>query len=77
MACRLIPLNKNPGVRPIGIGEVLRRIAGKVVMIVSKHYIVEATGSIQVCAGQEAGSEAAIHAIHDTFKSPDCEANQL
>ena len=30
IACRLIPLNKNPGLRPIGVGEVLRRIAGKV-----------------------------------------------
>ena len=30
IACRLIPLNKNPGLRPIGAGEVLRRIAGKV-----------------------------------------------
>ena len=26
VASRLIPLNKNPGVRPIGVGEVLRKI---------------------------------------------------
>ena len=29
VACRLIPLNKNPGVCPIGIGEVTKRIVGK------------------------------------------------
>ena len=31
LACRLIPHDKNTGLRPIGVGEVLRRIAGKVV----------------------------------------------
>ena len=29
MACRLIPLDRKPGLRPIGVGEVLQKIAGK------------------------------------------------
>ena len=36
LGCRLIPLDKNPGLRPIGIGETLRRIIGKAVMNVMK-----------------------------------------
>ena len=57
-ACRLIPLNKNPGLRPIGVGETLRRIAEKVVMSIVKKDVITSTGSLQVCAGQEAGAEA-------------------
>ena len=36
VACRLIPLDKNPGLRPIGIGETIRRILGKAVTNVLK-----------------------------------------
>ena len=49
-ACRSIPLNKNPGLRPIGVEEVLRRISGKVVMMISKQDVMKAAGSLQVCA---------------------------
>ena len=31
-ACRLIPLDKNPGVKPIGEGEVLRRMIGRSIL---------------------------------------------
>ena len=61
-ACRLIPLDKNPGVRPIGAGEVLRRIIGKTTSAMFKE-IKEAAGPLQVCTGHSAESEPAIHAM--------------
>ena len=74
LACRLIPLDKNPGLRPIGVGEVLRRIIGKAVMSTTKEHVKKSVGSLQVCAGQEAGCEAAIHAMKDIFQQEDTEA---
>ena len=73
LACRLIPLNKEPGVRPIGIGEVLRRVIGKVVMKLLKKDVLKATGSLQLCAGQGAGSEAAIHSVYEVFNKEETE----
>jgi hypothetical protein len=74
LASRLISLNKNPGLRPIGIGEVLGRIIGKAVMVVLKEDIGESAGNLQMCAGKPAGSEAAIHALKDIFGEEDAEA---
>ena len=45
-ACRLIPLDKKSGLRPIGVGEVLRRITGKVIMMIFKKYITDAAGPL-------------------------------
>lgn len=51
-------LDKCPGVRPMGIGEVVRRIIGKAVLTVAGQQVQEVTGALQVCAGQRGGSEA-------------------
>ena len=63
-SCRLIPLDKNPGLRPNGVGEVLRGIAGKVIVPVLKTDVINCTGSLQACARQEAGIEAAVHLLN-------------
>ena len=74
LSCRLIPLDKNPGLRPIGIGEVLRRIIGRSVMKTFKQQIMQAAGATQMCAGQKSGCEALVHAFHDIFEQDECEA---
>ena len=67
MACRLIPLDKNPGCRPIGIGEVLRRIVGKAVTTVLRSDLRGAAGALQLCVGWEGGAEAGVHALREIF----------
>lgn len=74
IANRLVALTKaNGGTRPIGIGEIPRRIAGKAVMWVLKADITEAAGSTQLCAGQPGGCEAIIHAMNELFGHPGTE----
>ena len=65
VACQLIPLDKSPGVRPIGAGEVLRRIIDKAILTVLKSDILNVTGYQQLCAGLEAGCEVAVQAVVD------------
>ena len=74
LACRLIPLDKKPGLRPIGVGEILRRIAGKAVVSIIREDILLSVGSLQVCAGHEAGCEAAVHAMRNMFDEQETEA---
>ena len=74
LACRLIALDKNPGVRPIGVGETARRIIAKAILFVTRGDIQDAAGSLQLCAGQIAGAEAAVHATRESFLDDNTEA---
>ena len=74
VACRLIALDKCPGVRPIGVGEVVRRIVGKAILATVMMDILETAGPLQLCAGQDAGCEAAIHAMRSVFSEEGTEA---
>ena len=73
-ASRLIPLDKNPGVRPIGVGEVLRRIIGRSILKCISNDLKLLGGSTQLCLGQKCGIEHAIHSIRDAFDKPEAEA---
>ena len=74
LACRLIALDKCPGVRPIGICETARRIISKAVLQVTRTDLQDAAGSLQLCAGQIAGIEAAVHSMKEAFSSEGTEA---
>ena len=71
LACRLLPLDKDPGLRPIGVGEVLRRVMGKVFMRTVRNEVQAVDGSLQVCVGQPGGCEAALHAMKECYDEED------
>ena len=68
VACRLIPLDKNPGVHPIGIGDVTRQIAGKCISWVLRKDIQQVAGPLQAATGLQGGAEAAIHSMKLIFE---------
>ena len=62
MASRLIAIDKNPGVRPIGVGEIWRRLFAKVFLRSLGDAPAELCGNKQLCCSTPAGVEGAIHA---------------
>ena len=73
-SCRLIPVDKKPGVRPIGIGEVLRRILGKTITQCIKSDLKNLGKNCQFCLGQKCGIEYAIHSLRNEFEKPEKDA---
>ena len=69
VASRLITLDKCPGVRPIGIGETLRRVIEKAVCMATCLDAALVCGSDQLCAGLQVGIEGAIHGTMEMFST--------
>ena len=67
MANRLVALDKCPGVRPVGIGEIWRRLFAKTVLILAGNEAKEVCGDEQLCVGLEAGIEGGIHAAREEW----------
>ena len=67
MSNRLVALDKMPGTRPVGIGEVYRRLWAKCLLKVIGHHATTACGNFNLCAGLPAGIEGAVHAIQSVF----------
>ena len=74
VACRLIALDKDPGVRPIEIGETCHRIISKAILAIVGQDIVDLPGSLQLCAGHDSGCKVAVHSIRQLFSDSETEA---
>ena len=72
--CRLVALDKCPGVRPIGIGEVMRRITGRIIVDCIRQDLTSLGGNMQLCLGPKCGIEHAIHSLRHSFDDPENEA---
>ena len=71
---RQTPDKGDGSVRPVGVGEVFRRIMTKCLIQITKPDILDVTRSLQVSAGQKSGSEAAVHAINSMFSADETDA---
>ena len=67
-------IRQKPRTSPNGDGEILRKIAGKVIASVLKENVIKCTGTLQVCDGKKACIEAAIHSMNMMYKDQNTDA---
>jgi hypothetical protein len=68
MACRLVALDKQPGMRPVGIGEIFHRLFAKAMLLVVGKEATRACDNLNLCASLKAGIEGAVHALRDAWE---------
>ena len=64
MSVRMIALYKQPGIRPVGVGETWRRLMAKCVLWVTGQEAKSTCGTENLAGGVEYGIEGGIHAMH-------------
>ena len=60
----LIASDKCPGIRPVGVGETVRRIVGKAVYIATRVDSGDLCNVDQLCGGIRSGIEGAVHPMN-------------
>jgi hypothetical protein len=66
-AKRGVATDKEPGTRPLHVGEAIMRLLGKDLLRTAGDSAKTACGSKQLCAGLEAWVEAGIHAARSSW----------
>ena len=69
MSSRLIALDKSPGVHPIAIGEILRCIICRSIVMATRTDIADLCGADQLCSGIKGGIEGAFNAMKELFEA--------
>ena len=64
---RLVALDKEPGVRPVGIGEIWMRLFAHCVHDVMKKDATRECANVQLCIGLRSGIEGILHSVRSVF----------
>ena len=67
MPGRLIEIDKGPGVRPVDVREIWRRLSAKIVLKVMGPESTISCQDDQLCTGPKAGIDGAIHGVQDLW----------
>jgi len=68
MAARLVVLDKQPGVRPVGIGKIYHHLMAKCLLAIMGNQVTTACDNLNLCASLQAGIEGAVHAMGDAWE---------
>ena len=66
-ANKLVALDKCPGIRPIGVGDVAYRLCAKIMIEITGDDVQTECLADQICSGVKAGIEGSIHSFRDMF----------